>query len=130
VCQNSVSYKSTKKIEYNILYFIIYIIYKKLYSTNMCITPVSSNSSNSSNSSVESVICYNMNLNNTIVATNTLASSPLLLYSCKYCSNNISKYRNIYRGFNHSFCSTYCRSNYSQKIALLDYNLNHYELWL
>jgi len=81
VCQNSVSYKSTKKIEYNILYFIIYIIYKKLYSTNMCITPVSSNSSNSS---VESVIGYNMNLNNTIVATNTLASSPLLLYSCKY----------------------------------------------
>jgi hypothetical protein len=93
----------------------------------MCITPVSSNSSNSSNSSIESVISY---YSNTIPATTTLASSPLLLYSCKYCSNNISKYRNIYRGYNHSFCSTYCRSNYSQKIALLDYNLNHYELWL
>jgi hypothetical protein len=93
----------------------------------MCITPVGSNSSNSS---IESVISYNVNLSNTIPVTTTLASSPLLLYSCKYCENNIKKNMNIYRGYNHSFCSNYCRSNYSQKIALVDYYLNNYELWL
>ena len=93
----------------------------------MCITPVSSNSSNSSNSSKESVISY---YGNTIPATNTCTTSPLLLYRCKYCENNINKNMNIYRGYNHSFCSNYCRSNYSQKIALVDYYLNNYELWL
>jgi hypothetical protein len=109
MCQNSASYKSIKKVEYCILYFIIYIFYKILYSTNMCITPVSSNSSNSS---LESVISYYSNTipnTNTCISTsiNTLATSPLLLYSCKYCC-----------------------SNYSQKIALVDYYLNNYELWL
>jgi hypothetical protein len=101
----------------------------------MCITPVSSNSSNSSNSSLESVISYYSNTipnTNTCISTsiNTLASSPLLLYSCKFCENNINKNMNIYRGYNHSFCSNYCRSNYSQKIALVDYYLNNYDLWL
>jgi len=129
MCQNScvlssASYKNTIKIEYIILYFIIYIFYTELYITNMCITPVSSNSSNSS---IESVISY---YSNTIPKTTTLTSSPLLLYTCKYCSNNINKNMNIYRGYNHSFCSNYCRSNYSQKIALVDYYLNNYELWL
>lgn len=93
----------------------------------MCITPVSSNSSNSSNSSIESVIRY---YSNTIPNTNTLTSRPLLLYSCKFCENNINKNMNVYRGYNHSFCSNYCRSNYSQKIALVDYYLNNYDLWI
>jgi hypothetical protein len=83
---------------------------------------------NSSNSSIDSIIGYNVYISNTIPNTN--ATTPLILYTCRYCSNNISKNTNIYRGYNHSFCSNYCRSNYSQKIALLDYYLNNYDLWL
>jgi hypothetical protein len=93
----------------------------------MCNAVTPYNSSNSSLSSLSSNISYNAHLSNT---TNTCTTSPLLLYSCKYCSNNINKNMNIYRGYNHSFCSNYCRSNYSQKIALVDYYLNNYELWL
>jgi hypothetical protein len=90
------------------------------------------NSSNSSNSSIESIICYNVYISNTIpnANANTNTASPLILYTCKFCSNSIAKNTNIYRGYNHSFCSNYCRSNYSQKIALLDYYLNNYEIWL
>jgi len=93
----------------------------------MCHAVTPYNSSNSSLSSLGSNISYNAHLSN---ATNTSTSRPLLLYSCKFCSNNINKNMNIYRGYNHSFCSNYCRSNYSQKIALVDYYLNNYELWL
>ena len=103
-------------------------------------TPIST--PNSSNSSIESIISYNAYLSNnipiTITNTNTNTNtninininSTLLLYTCKYCSNSINKNMNIYRGYNHSFCSNYCRCNYSQKIALLDYYLNNYDLWL
>jgi hypothetical protein len=98
----------------------------------MCdaVTPYNSPKStpNSSNSSIDSIISYNVNFSNTIPNTN--ATKPLILYTCKCCSNNISKNVNIYRGYNHSFCSNYCRSNYSQKIASLDYYLNNYDLWL
>ena len=85
---------------------------------------------NSSNSSIESIISFNVNFSNNIPNTNTLSSSPLLLYTCKFCENNIAKNMNIYRGYNHSFCSNYCRSNYSKKITLIDYYLNNYDLWL
>jgi len=88
-----------------------------------------STSANSSNSSIESVISYNAYLSNT-TNTNTNTIRPLILYTCKFCENNINKKTNIYRGYDHSFCSNYCRSNYSQKIALLDYYLNNYDLWL
>ena len=85
-------------------------------------------SSNSSLSSSGSNIIYNVNFNSNVSATYT--TRPLILYTCKFCENNINKNTNIYRGYNHSFCSNYCRSNYSQKIALLDYYLNNYDLWL
>jgi hypothetical protein len=85
-------------------------------------------SSNSSLSSSGSNIIYNVNFSNNVSATYT--TRPLILYTCKFCENNINKNMNIYRGYNHSFCSNYCRSNYSQKIALLDYYLNNYDLWL
>jgi hypothetical protein len=62
--------------------------------------------------------------------TNNISDVNMQLYICKFCANNISKNTNIYRGYNHSFCSNYCRSNYSKKIALLDYYLNNYSLWL
>ena len=88
-----------------------------------------STSANSSNSSIESVISYNAYVSNT-TNTNTNTIRPLILYTCKFCENNINKKTNIYRGYDHSFCSNYCRSNYSQKIALLDYYLNNYDLWL
>lgn len=94
-------------------------------------TPIST--PNSSNSSIESIIrYYSNNIPNTYTSTSitTLTTSPLLLYTCKFCENNINKNMNIYRGYNHSFCSNYCRSNYSQKIALVDYYLNNYDLWL
>ena len=91
-----------------------------------------SNTPNSSNSSIESIISFNVNFSNNIpnTLTNSLRTSPLLLYTCKLCENSIGKNTNIYRGYNHSFCSNYCRSNYSQKIALIDYYLNNYDLWL
>ena len=92
------------------------------YNTPNSITP------NSSNSSIESIISFNVNFSNNI--PNICTTSPLLLYTCKFCENSIGKNTNIYRGYNHSFCSNYCRSNYSQKIALVDYYLNNYELWL
>ena len=85
---------------------------------------------NSSNSSIDSIISYNANFSNNIPNTNILTSRPIILYTCKYCSNSISKNMNIYRGYNHSFCSNYCRSNYSQKIALIDYYLNNYDVWI
>jgi hypothetical protein len=88
------------------------------------------NSSYSSLSSSNSIISYNANFNNTILHTNINTNSLLLLYTCKFCSNNIGKNTNIYRGYNHSFCSNHCRSKYSQKIALIDYYLNNYDLWL
>jgi hypothetical protein len=89
-------------------------------------TPYNSpTSSNSSLSSSGSNISYNINFSNNV----TYTTRPLILYTCKLCENNINKNMNIYRGYNHSFCSNYCRSNYSQKIALLDYYLNNYDLW-
>ena len=96
------------------------------YNTPISITP---NSSNSSISSSGSIIGYNPNFSNNIPKT-TLSSSQLILYTCKFCSNSISKNMNIYRGYNHSFCSNHCRSNYSYKIASIDYYLNNYDLWL
>ena len=95
----------------------------------MCepVTPYNSpNSSNSSLSSSGSNISYTVNFSNNIPHK----IRPLMLYTCKFCENNINKNMNIYRGYNHSFCSNYCRSNYSQKIALIDYYLNNYDLWL
>ena len=102
------------------------------YNTPISITPISitPNSSNSSISSSGSIIGYNPNLSNNIPKTTTLSSSPLILYMCKFCSNSISKNMNIYRGYNHSFCSNHCRSKYSYKIASIDYYLNNYDLWL
>ena len=101
------------------------------YNTPNSNTP-NSNTPNSSNSSIESIISFNVNFSNNIpnTLTNSLRTSPLLLYTCKLCENSIGKNTNIYRGYNHSFCSNYCRSNYSQKIALIDYYLNNYDLWL
>jgi len=89
-------------------------------------THTPNNSPASSNSSLSSNISYNVNFSNNV----TYTTRPLILYTCKFCENNINKNMNIYRGYNHSFCSNYCRSNYSQKIALLDYYLNNYDLWL
>jgi len=93
----------------------------------MCHAVTPYHRSNRSLSSFSSKISYNAHLSNT---TNTNTIMPLILYTCKFCENNINKNTNIYRGYNHSFCSNYCRSNYSQKIALVDYYLNNYELWL
>ena len=91
-------------------------------SANSSNSSLSSLGSNSYLSSLGSNICYNANFSNNI--------RPPILYTCKFCENNINKNMNIYRGYNHSFCSNYCRSNYSQKIALIDYYLNNYDLWL
>ena len=47
------------------------------------------NTPNSSNSSIESIICYNVYISNTIpnANANTNTASPLILYTCKFCSN-------------------------------------------
>ena len=89
-------------------------------------TPIST--PNSSNSSLSSLSSLTSNFYNNI--PNITTTTPLILHTCKFCENNINKNMNIYRGYNHSFCSNHCRYNYSQKIALIDYYLNNYDLWL
>ena len=48
---------------------------------------------------------------------------------CAICSNEISNIHNIYRGFDCSFCSTYCRTKMWTKIYQEDSNFNNPDLW-
>lgn len=48
---------------------------------------------------------------------------------CAICSNEISNSHNIYRGFDCSFCSTYCRTKMWAEIYQEDSSFNNPDLW-
>ena len=48
---------------------------------------------------------------------------------CVICNTEIYNNHNIYRGFDCSFCSTYCRTKMWAKIYQEDSSFNNPELW-
>lgn len=51
------------------------------------------------------------------------------MMSCEYCSIPISRHHNIYRGFDCTFCSQYCRNEIAKINAKLDPKMSCPEKW-
>lgn len=50
-------------------------------------------------------------------------------FTCANCNCSIQKNNNIYRGFDCTFCSTYCRTSMWTKIYQKDSTFNHPDKW-
>lgn len=50
-------------------------------------------------------------------------------FNCANCDCSIKKNNNIYRGFDCTFCSTYCRTSMWTKIYQKDSTFNHPDKW-
>lgn len=63
---------------------------------------------------------------------NRTASTKQSLTStiCKQCECSINHHATLYKGFDCSFCSNYCRTIFSTQIIKKDYSLMRHELWL
>ena len=62
--------------------------------------------------------------------TNTPTKPSLTSTICKQCDSTIKPTANLYKGFDCSFCSNYCRTIFSTQIVKKDYSLMRHGLWL
>ena len=49
------------------------------------------------------------------------------MFSCEHCLNTISQNKNIYMGYDMTFCSRFCRENYrNRKNEIIVININNH----